>query len=175
MFISNIADVFLNGIKSSLNEHANSAHQRCLFESSTLLSLHVSETLAILSCYGELFTYYQLIQDGGLYGAVQVMGKSSVASKYKSEFTFRAPNGIEKISKTLFVRRYTGDLRQVSEHWALHVGQHWTVYLQLLQMLWPIIHSCMGGTMCCMYTGHFNFIKLKKLFLLHFLKYIKLS
>ena len=148
----------LNSIKSGLIEHAISAHQRCFFESSTLLSLHVSETLEILSCYGELFTYYQLIQDGGLYGAAQVTGKSSVASKYKSEFTFRAPNGIEQISKTLFVRRYNEDLRQVSEKSALHVGQHWTLYLQLLQMLWASVHSCMGGTMYCMHTGHFSFI-----------------
>jgi len=72
-----------NGIKSDLNEHANSAHPRCFFYSSTLTSLYMSETLAILSCFIELFTYYQLIQNGRFYDAVQAFGKSSVVSKYK--------------------------------------------------------------------------------------------
>jgi hypothetical protein len=76
-----------------------------------------------------------LIQDGGLYGAVQLIGTSSEVSKYKCEFTFRAANNIEQISKILFVRGYSEDLRQVPENSALHVGQHWTLYLQLLQML----------------------------------------
>jgi hypothetical protein len=38
-----------------------------------------------------------------------VIGTSSEASKYKSEFTLRAENGVEKISKTLFVRSFTED------------------------------------------------------------------
>ena len=163
-----------NGIKSDLNEHTNSAHRRCCLGSPTLLSLHVSENLAILSCFGELFTYYQLIQNGRFYGAIQATGKSSVASKYKSEFTFRAANGIEEISKILFVRRYTDDLKQVSENSAQHVGQHWTLSFHLLQMLWLFVQSFMGGTMYCMHTGHtvlstffFNF-----LFVLHILKCI---
>jgi hypothetical protein len=69
-----------------------------------------------------------LIQKGRFCGVVQVIGKSSVASKYKSEFTFRVPNGIEQISEALFVRLYTEYLRQVSENSAQHVGQHWTLF-----------------------------------------------
>jgi hypothetical protein len=85
--------------------------------------------------------------------------KSSVASKYKSEFTFRAPDGIEQISKTLFVRRCTEDLRQVSENSALHVGQHCTLYVQLLQMLWRSYTAVwVAGTMYCVQTGHFSSI-----------------
>ena len=37
---------------------------------------------------------------------------------------------------------------------ALHVGQHWTLCLHLLQMLWPFVHSHTGGTMYSMHTGH---------------------
>ena len=106
----------------------------------------------------ELFTYYQLIQNDRFYGAVQATGKSSVASKCKSKFTFRAPNGTEEISKTLFIRRYREDLRQVSENSAQRVGKQWSLFLQLLQILWPFIHSLMGGIMYCTSTGHFSSI-----------------
>ena len=42
----------------------------------------------------------------------------------------------------------------VSKISARHVGQHWTLSVQLLQMLWPFLHSFMGGTMYCVHTGH---------------------
>jgi hypothetical protein len=42
-----------------------------------------------------------------LYCAVQLIGTSSEACKYKCEFTLRAANGIEQISNTLFVRGCT--------------------------------------------------------------------
>jgi hypothetical protein len=42
----------------------------------------------------------------------------------------------------------------VRKNSSLHVGQRWTRFLQLLQMLWPFVHSCIGGTMYCMQTGH---------------------
>jgi hypothetical protein len=96
-----------------MNEHANSPHPRCLFESSTLISPQVSETLAILFCFAELFTNYQWIQNGRFYGVVQVTGKSSVASKQKGEFTLRAANGIEEISKIFFFEPTQKTLIQV--------------------------------------------------------------
>jgi hypothetical protein len=65
------------------------------------------EAFAILSCYGELFAYNQLSRGGEFYGAVQLIGKNSEASKYKCEYTLRAANGIELISKTLLVRSST--------------------------------------------------------------------
>jgi hypothetical protein len=92
-----------------MKEHANSAHRRCLLDSSTLISPQISETLEILSCFAQLFTNYQWMQNGRFYVVVQVTGKRSVASKYKSEFTLRAANGIEEISKIFFVRIYTED------------------------------------------------------------------
>jgi hypothetical protein len=63
--------------------------------------------VVIVSYFGELFTYYQKLKDGRNYAAVQMIGTSSEASKYKCEFTLRAANGIEQISKTLFVRGYS--------------------------------------------------------------------
>jgi len=42
----------------------------------------------------------------------------------------------------------------VTENSALHVGQHETLSLHLLQMVWPFTHSSIGGTMHSMHRGH---------------------
>jgi hypothetical protein len=39
----------------------------------------------------------------------------------------------------------------IFETLALHVGQQSTAPMHLLQMLWPLLHSFMGGTMCSMH------------------------
>ena len=98
------------GFKSDLKEHAKTAHPGCFFEESTLRSsLFSDRILTILSCFGELFVHYKRIQNGRLYCAVQLIGTSSEASKYKCEFTLRAANGIEQISKTFLVQGYSED------------------------------------------------------------------
>ena len=98
------------GFKSNLKEHAKTAHPEGYFEESTLRSsLFLDGILTVLSCFGELFVHYKRIQDGTLYCAVQLIGTSSEASKYKSEFTLRATNGIEQISKTFLVQGYSED------------------------------------------------------------------
>ena len=53
------------------------------------------------------------MKDGRLYGAVQLIGTSSEASKYKCEFTLSAANGIERISKTFLVRCYAEDFQTI--------------------------------------------------------------
>jgi hypothetical protein len=88
-----------------LKEHAKAAHPDYILEESSLHSPYLSEGLAILSCFGELFTYYLQKREGRYYAAVQLIGTSSEASKYKCEFTLRAANGIEQISKTFLVHR----------------------------------------------------------------------
>jgi len=99
-----------NGFKIDLKEHAKTAHPECFFEDSILLSsLFSDRILTVLSCFGELFVHYKRIQDGRLYCAVQLIGTSSEASKYKCEFTLRAANGIEQISKTFLVQGYSED------------------------------------------------------------------
>ena len=99
-----------NGYKSDLNEHAKAAHPKYFFESSTLNSpLILDGVMSLLSCFGELFVHYKRLVDGTLYCAVQLIGTSSEASKYKCEFTLRAANGIEQISKTFLVRSYAED------------------------------------------------------------------
>jgi len=98
------------GFKSDLKEHAKTAHPGCFFEESTLRSsLFSDRILTILSCFGELFVHYKRIQDGRLYCAVQLIGTSSEASKYKCEFTLRAANGIEQISNTFLAQGYSED------------------------------------------------------------------
>jgi E3 ubiquitin-protein ligase SIAH1 len=109
-----------NGLKNDLTEHAKEAHPKYVWEGSsfniiiqylTFTSLSVS--MVILSYFGELFTYYRKIKDGRLYCVVQLIGTSIEASKYKCEFTLRAANGVEQISKTLFVRGYSEDFESI--------------------------------------------------------------
>jgi len=98
------------GFKIDLKEHAKTAHPGCYFEKSTLRSsLFSDRILTILSCFDELFVHYKRIQDGKLHCAVQLIGASSEASKYKCEFTLRAANGIEQISNTFLVHGYSED------------------------------------------------------------------
>jgi hypothetical protein len=92
------------GIKSDLKEHAKSAHPEGFYESPKFRSSGTSVHFGILSCCGELFTYYQQVRDCRLYGAVQLIGKSREGSRYKSEFTLLAANGIEQICNTFLVR-----------------------------------------------------------------------
>ena len=101
------------GFKSDLKEHAKASHPGCFFEQSTLRSsLFWDRILTVLSCFGELFVHYKRIVDGRYYVAVQLIGTSSEASKYKCQFTLRAANGIEQISKTFLVQTIQRTLRQ---------------------------------------------------------------
>jgi uncharacterized protein (DUF1778 family) len=48
-----------------------------------------------------------------LHSAVQLIGTSSEASKYKCEFTLRAANGIEQIINTFLVQAYSEDPEKI--------------------------------------------------------------
>jgi hypothetical protein len=98
------------GFKSNLKEHAKTAHSGCYFEESTFRSsMFWDRIMTVLSCFGELFVHYKRICNGTFYCAVQLIGTSSEASKYKCEFTLRAANGIEQISNTFLVQAYSED------------------------------------------------------------------
>jgi E3 ubiquitin-protein ligase SIAH1 len=99
-----------NGSKNDLKEHVKAAHPKNFFECRAFKSnLFRERIILLLSCFDALFTYYQRIVDGRLYAAVQLIGTSSEASKYKCEFTLRAANGIEQISNTFLVHGYSDD------------------------------------------------------------------
>ena len=103
-----------DGFKNGLKEHAKAAHTAYLFElSSFRSSLFEDRIMKLFSCFGELFVQYKRIRDGRLYCAVQLIGTSSEASKYKCEFILRAANGIEQISNTLFVRSYSENFETI--------------------------------------------------------------
>jgi len=102
-----------NGLKSDLKQHGKAAHQGYFMEETRFHAPYLSGTLAVLSCFGELFTCYLQKRDGRFYGAVQLIGSSREASKYKCEFTLRATNGIEQISKTLLVNCYSEDFETI--------------------------------------------------------------
>jgi len=95
------------GFKNDVKEHAKAAHPKYFLEKSTFPDPHLSKSCGVLSYFGEIFTYYKHIEDGRYYAAVQLIGTSSEASKYKCEFTLRAANGIEQISNTFLVQGYS--------------------------------------------------------------------
>jgi len=96
-----------NGLKNHIWEHAKATHPTFCAEGSTFRDPFLSEALYIISCFGELFIYYKHKKNGSYYVAVQLIGTSSEAFKYKCEFILRAANGIEQISNTFLVRSYS--------------------------------------------------------------------
>jgi len=68
---------------------------------------------AVVSCFCELFRYNLKKRDGRYYAALQLIATISEASKYKCEFTLRAPNGVEQISNTFLVQGYSEDFETI--------------------------------------------------------------
>jgi hypothetical protein len=99
---------YWKGHKSDLEEHAKAEHPNYFSENSQICS-ELSDTLHILSCFGQLFVHYQRIRDGRLYAAVRLIGTGIEASNFKCEFTLLAENTVEQISKTIFVQGYADD------------------------------------------------------------------
>ena len=96
--------------RSDMKDHLEKAHEGSLEEISALRSdLFQDKSVRVLFCFGEIFVHHQRKKGGRFYSAVRLIGTNSEASKYKCEFTLRAANGIEQISKTLFVRGYSED------------------------------------------------------------------
>jgi hypothetical protein len=60
-------------------------------------------------CFDKVFLYYKKDIDGRCYCAVQLIGPSRQASKFRCEFKLRAANEIDEISKTFLVRSYSED------------------------------------------------------------------
>ena len=102
-----------NGFKSNLKKHAKAAHVGYFFESSSRSSVFEDRIMTFFSCFSKLFVQYKRIRDGRFYCAVQLIGTSKEASKYKCEFTLRAANGIEQISNTFLVHGYSEDFEAI--------------------------------------------------------------
>jgi E3 ubiquitin-protein ligase SIAH1 len=102
-----------NGLKNHLMEHAKAAHKKHFWEGSGFISPHYTWCFWMLFCFGDLFIYYFKKRDSRYYAAVQLIGTSSEASKYKCEFKLIAANGIEEISKTFLVHGYSEDFETI--------------------------------------------------------------
>ena len=102
-----------NGLKNDLKAHAEAAHPFYFFHGSTFHFKLLSESLAVVYCFGQLFTCCVQKKDGRYYSAVQLIGTSNEASKYKYEFTLRTANGIEHISNTFLVQGYSEDFETI--------------------------------------------------------------
>jgi hypothetical protein len=102
-----------NGLKDDLKEHVKAEHPKSFLEVSNIGVPGLGNSHAVISCFGELFTSCLLIRDGRYYEAVQLIGPSSEAAKYKCEFTLIAANGIEQISNTFLVHGYSEDFETI--------------------------------------------------------------
>jgi E3 ubiquitin-protein ligase SIAH1 len=130
-------------MKSDMTNHLEKEHPGSFMETSTLSSvLFQDKGVRVLFCFGELFVHHQQEINGKFYCAVQLIGTSSEASKYKCEFTLRAENGIEQISNTFLVQGYSeewgtifnsGKCLHVDEVTVKHFGRYnnrnWTITL----------------------------------------------
>jgi E3 ubiquitin-protein ligase SIAH1 len=102
------------GLQSDLKEHVKAEHPGNYAEASKIRSVGFEDdTVNITSCFGQLFVQYKRVRDGRLYSAIQLVGTSNQASKYKCEFTLCAENGIEQISKILLVRGDSEDVETI--------------------------------------------------------------
>ena len=102
-----------NGLKNDLKEHVKAAHNECFYIVSTFRSDLYEDRICLITQFRELFGQYKRIQDGRFYSAVQLIGTSSEASKYKCKFTLSAENGIEHIIHTFLVHGYSEDLETI--------------------------------------------------------------
>ena len=64
------------------------------------------------------------------------------------------PCGLLEQGHSTGINRFSSALFRVSESSSLQFGHFWIFCLQLLQMLCPLPHNAMGGSMYCMQTGH---------------------
>jgi hypothetical protein len=96
-----------NGFKIYLKKHAEEKHPDNFHKSPVLFSAKLSDVVVFLSCFGSLFTFCRKMKNGRLYCSVQLIGTRREASQYKCNFTLRAENGIEEISKTFLVQSST--------------------------------------------------------------------
>ena len=98
-----------NGFKNDLKEHVKATHPVFYLETPNVSPPYLNWALAVIFYFGELFIYYSQKKNGIFRSAVQLIGTSSEASKYKCEYTLRAENGIEQISKRFLVHGYSED------------------------------------------------------------------
>jgi hypothetical protein len=98
-----------NGFKNSLKKHVEDEHPKPIVYEPIFSSPVLNTAGIFVSYFGELFAYYKQKKNGRLYCAVQLIGTSSEASKYKCEFTLRTANGTEQISNTFLVQGYSAD------------------------------------------------------------------
>ena len=70
-----------NGLKKDVKEHVKAAHPKELLEGSSWRVSSLKDSIAVVSCFGELFTSRLQIRGGRYYEAVQLIGTSSEASK----------------------------------------------------------------------------------------------
>jgi E3 ubiquitin-protein ligase SIAH1 len=101
------------GLKNDLKKHVKAAHPKALEVGPTFPDPFLSGCWGLVSYLGELFTYCKNKRDGRYYAAVELIGTSSEASKYKYKCTLRAANGIEKISNTFLVHGYSEDFETI--------------------------------------------------------------
>jgi predicted small metal-binding protein len=101
------------GVISDLGKHARVAHPVHIVRNETFNSSQLQSEVALVFCFDKVFLYFKKVRDGRCYCAVQLIGPSIQASKFKCEFKLRAANEMEEISNTFFVRGYSEDFETI--------------------------------------------------------------
>jgi hypothetical protein len=96
-----------------LKEHVNAAHPTNLLVGSAFSFNYLKAPVTMLLFFDELFTCYFMERDGRYYGAVQLIGTSSEASKYKCKIILQTLSGVEEIRKKFLVRGYSEDFETI--------------------------------------------------------------
>jgi E3 ubiquitin-protein ligase SIAH1 len=97
------------GLISDLEKHATAAHSVQKRKHAEFNFSQLQSEAAFLFCLGKVFMYYKMVSDGRFYCAVQLIGPSSQASKFKCEFNLRSASEMEQLRNTFFVRSYSED------------------------------------------------------------------
>ena len=97
------------GVISLLEQHAKATHSAQIIKGATFLSSLLQSEVALVFCFDKVFLYYKKVRYGRCYCAVQLIGPSSQASKFRCEFKLRAANEMEQMRNIFFVRSYSED------------------------------------------------------------------
>jgi E3 ubiquitin-protein ligase SIAH1 len=101
------------GQKNDLKEHVKTTHSNFYRETPIFTDPHLAISTMVVFYFGKIFTYYKDKRNGRCYAAVQLIGTSNEASKYKCEYTLSAANGIDQISNTFLVQASSRDFETI--------------------------------------------------------------
>jgi len=100
------------GFISEFKTHVRDSHKDYCKNTPYVRSYNVGNAEAVRFILKETFLYYKRMKEGKCFSVVQLVGSKEEASKYKSQFTLRGANGVDKIVQIFVVRSFTEDFSE---------------------------------------------------------------